>query len=121
MSPITTHVLDVSKGRPASGITVRLSVETGGDWKQLSEKTTDGDGRVKDLLAEGSLAAGTYRLEFVLTEYFRSQNVESFYPAAAITFVVKNPSEHYHVPLLLSPFGQHLSRLTTGSSAILIR
>jgi 5-hydroxyisourate hydrolase len=105
MSPITTHVLDVSRGRPASGVPVALRVEDGGAWKLLSEKATDGDGRVKDLLEEGALAAGTYRLEFALTEYFREQNVESFYPAAAITFVVKNPGEHYHVPLLLSPFG----------------
>jgi 5-hydroxyisourate hydrolase len=84
---------------------VRLLRETDGDWQALSEKRTDADGRVKDLLAAGTLTAGTYRLEFALTEYFRAQNVESFYPEAAITFVVKNPSEHHHVPLLLSPFG----------------
>lgn len=104
-SPITTHVLDVSRGRPASGVLVRLTRETDGEWQELSEKRTDSDGRVKDLLAAGTLTAGTYRLEFALTEYFQAQNVESFYPAAAITFVVKNPSEHHHVPLLLSPFG----------------
>jgi 5-hydroxyisourate hydrolase len=105
MSPITTHVLDVSRGRPASGVPVQLSAQDGGGWKLLSEKVTDSDGRVKDLLDEGALVAGMYRLEFALTEYFRGQNVESFYPSAAITFVVKNAGEHYHVPLLLSPFG----------------
>lgn len=104
-SPITTHVLDVSRGRPASDVLVTLSRETDGDWQVLAEKRTDADGRVKDLLDRGTLTAGTYRLEFALAEYFRAQNVESFYPAAAITFVVKDPSEHYHVPLLLSPFG----------------
>lgn len=105
MSPITTHVLDVSRGRPASGVPVRLSVEEAGEWKLLSEKATDSDGRVKDLMAEGALGAGTYRLEFALTEYFRAAGVEAFYPAAAITFLVRNEREHYHVPLLLSPFG----------------
>lgn len=105
MSPITTHVLDISKGRPASGIPVRLQAETGGKWLLVSEKVTDADGRIRDLLAEGALTAGTYRLEFSLSEYFQSNGVDAFYPEAAITFVVKNPSEHYHVPLLLSPFG----------------
>lgn len=104
-SPITTHVLDVSRGRPATNVAVRLSRKGDGEWKLLSEKRTDADGRVKDLLQADSLVAGTYRLEFALSEYFREQNVESFYPAATITFIVKNASEHYHVPLLLSPYG----------------
>jgi 5-hydroxyisourate hydrolase len=104
-SPITTHVLDVSRGRPASNVVVQLALETNGEWKVLAEKRTDADGRVKDLLAPGSLVTGTYRLEFLLSEYFRAEGVDSFYPAAAITFFVKNASEHYHVPLLLSPFG----------------
>ncbi len=105
MSPITTHVLDLSEGRPASGVGVRLEARDGDGWKLLAEKVTDADGRVKDLLAEESLAAGTYRLTFAVGDYFREGGVEAFYPEAAISFAVREGSQHYHVPLLLSPFG----------------
>jgi 5-hydroxyisourate hydrolase len=105
-SPITTHVLDISRGRPARGVPVRLlSQRDSSNWQLISDKVTDDDGRIRDLMPEGSLTAGTYRLEFSLSDYFQTNGVDSFYPEASITFVVKNPAEHHHVPLLLSPFG----------------
>ncbi len=107
MSAITTHVLDTSLGRPASGVAVGLELESaGGDWKQVGQGATDADGRVRDLLPDGfALAAGAYRLTFETGPYFAAQGVEAFYRDVTIAFTVSDPAQHYHVPLLLSPFG----------------
>ncbi|MFQ5724486.1 MAG: hydroxyisourate hydrolase [Terriglobia bacterium] len=107
MSGITTHVLDTARGRPAQGVPVALEVEeAGGEWKAVGRGVTDGDGRVKQLLPEGSaLSAGTYRLRFDTQAYFAAQKLESFYPQVTVVFTVRDASQHYHVPLLLSPFG----------------
>ena len=107
MSGITTHVLDLAAGRPASGVQVKLEVYTDDrGWIALSEKLTDAEGRVKELLSPGSrLDPGRYRLTFATGPYFDARGQESFHPEAAITFEVADPSQHYHVPLLVSPFG----------------
>jgi len=105
MSDITTHVLDVSIGRPAAGVPVILEIQKAGDWKELSRGATDSDGRLRHLLAPGSLVKGTYRLNFETEPYFKSVKVEGLYPLIAIVFQVQNAKEHYHIPLLLSPFG----------------
>lgn len=104
--PITTHVLDVSRGQPAAGIVVQLEV-LGADqaWTKLGEGTTDADGRILNLLAREGFTAGQYRLTFAMGAYFQSQNISTFYPQVQIEFAVTAASEHYHVPLLLSPFG----------------
>lgn len=104
-SPITTHVLDVSLGKPAQGIEVRLSRRQGDEWIALAKGETDADGRASQLLAPGSLVAGTHRIDFALEAYFASSGRKSFYPYVEIVFAVEATSEHYHVPLLLSPFG----------------
>jgi len=107
MSGITTHVLDLSVGTPARGVHVVLArLEAGGTWTDLANSRTDRDGRVNTLLSDGSsLTTGVYRLRFGLKAYFVSRGVESFYPEADVTFVVHDAGEHYHVPLLVSPFG----------------
>ena len=107
MSAITTHVLDLSTGKPASGVPVTLEVRGGGaNWKVLGKGTTGADGRLKTLLPAGSrLEAGTYRLQFDLAAYFRAKGAESFYPEASVAFIVRDASQNYHVPLLLSPHG----------------
>ena len=107
MSPITTHVLDLSSGRPARGVAVVLSFRAADDrWDDLALGVTDADGRVGDLLPEGTaLAAGTYRLHSSTQDYFLARGVTSFYPSVDVTFLVDDPSAHFHVPLLLSPFG----------------
>ncbi len=104
-SPITTHVLDVSLGRPAKGIAVRLARAEGASWNELAESETDADGRASRLLPPGSLEAATYRISFELAPYFAASGRKSFYPSVDIVFVVESVVEHYHVPLLLSPFG----------------
>ncbi len=106
MSAITTHVLDTSLGKPAAGVAVTLEAHSGEGWKTLASGTTNADGRLRDLLPEDyKLAAGTYRLRFETAAYFRARGVEGFYPHIEITFAVKDATQHYHVPLLLSPFG----------------
>ncbi|HXN25007.1 MAG TPA: hydroxyisourate hydrolase [Candidatus Dormibacteraeota bacterium] len=107
MSAITSHVLDLSLGKPASGVFVTLELRnTNQNWKVLGSGKTDADGRVKNLLAdEFRLESGTYRIHFDVAEYFRAQNVESFYPEASVVFTVRDSTQHYHVPLLLSPHG----------------
>jgi 5-hydroxyisourate hydrolase len=100
-SPITTHVLDTAKGKPAAGIDVILEFRDSGGWTTLGRGTTDRDGRVADLLAsEYPLMAGTYRLTFATGDWQKG-----FYPEVVVTFSVASTGEHYHVPLLLSPFG----------------
>lgn len=104
-SPITTHVLDVAIGRPARGVAVRLAISEGSSFRELARGETDADGRVTTLLAPGSLTAGTYRITFELASYFAASDRPSFYPHVDIVFTVAATDEHYHVPLLLSPFG----------------
>jgi len=100
-SPITTHVLDTAKGKPASGLGVILEFRDSGGWTVLGRGTTDRDGRVIDLLAPVyPLMAGTYRLTFATGEWQKG-----FYPEICVTFSVISTAEHYHVPLLLSPYG----------------
>ena len=106
MSAITTHILDLSRGQPAKGVAVILEVRVGDGWQVLSGGQTDADGRLKDLLpAHFNLTAGVYRLTFRTSDYFTAQGVESFYPEVTISFIVTDAAAHYHVPLLVSPFG----------------
>jgi 5-hydroxyisourate hydrolase len=103
---LSTHVLDTSVGRPAASVAVQLQRQSGADWTDISTAVTDGDGRVAaPLLSPAPLAAGGYRLTFDVGEYFRARGVESFYSRVSIDFVVRDAAAHYHVPLLLSPYG----------------
>jgi 5-hydroxyisourate hydrolase len=107
MSAITTHVLDVARGRPAASVAVVLDFRAeGGQWHTLGRANTDADGRARNLLpVNHTLAAGVYRLSFDVGSYFRTLGVECFYPSIPIVFEIRAPSENYHLPLLLSPFG----------------
>lgn len=106
MSGITTHVLDVSRGRPAAGIAVTLELETAAGWQPLGKGTTNADGRITNLVSpEMTISAGIYRLVFDTVPYFANRQTESFYPQVIIIFKLADAAQHYHVPLLLSPFG----------------
>lgn len=101
MSTLSTHVLDTALGRPAQGVHVVL--KHGG--AVLGSGTTDADGRVKDIAGSAKLGAGEYSLTFSVADYFRKSSRESFYSDIVITFNVVEGEQHYHVPLLVSPFG----------------
>jgi len=102
---ITTHVLDIARGAPAGGVTVILELRQAGEWTPIGRGSTDGKGRV-DPLTEGAVAPGTYRLTFDIGAYHREFGLSvAFFPEIKITFNVRDPEEHYHLPLLLSPFG----------------
>lgn len=106
VSPITTHVLDTHLGKPAPGLEIQLSKrQDSGSWLLLARGTTDADGRIRDLLAPGSLQPGIYQMRFETQAYFVSRQIPYFYPEAVVTFEIVETSEHYHIPLLLSPFG----------------
>ncbi|PYS88898.1 MAG: hydroxyisourate hydrolase [Acidobacteria bacterium] len=106
MSAITTHILDTSHGRPAANVAVTLELQSDQGWQVLGQGTTDAAGRLKDLLPDDfAFAAGVYRLTFETGAYFAARNIESFYPQVVISFIVRDAAQHYHVPLLLSPFG----------------
>jgi 5-hydroxyisourate hydrolase len=102
MSPITTHILDTATGKPAAGVSVVLEL----DDSSIAEGKTNVDGRITDLLSHGeTFTAGHYRLIFDTGTYYEDRGVECFFREVTISFVVKDPDQHYHVPLLLSPFG----------------
>lgn len=107
MKSISTHVLDTSRGKPVPNIPVTLEMHSGkGQWKELATAVTNAEGRISPLLPKGSiLEAGRYRLTFATSSYFDSQGTKGFYPYISIVFEISEPNEHYHIPLLLSPFG----------------
>lgn|SRR5690242_17352799 len=96
MASLSTHVLDTARGRPASGVPVQLADASG---SVLGDGVTDDDGRIGSL--GDSLAPGAYTVRFDVAAYLP----DGFYPEVAVTFTVAPDEEHYHVPLLLSPFG----------------
>ncbi|MEO7513742.1 MAG: hydroxyisourate hydrolase [Gemmatimonadaceae bacterium] len=105
---MSTHVLDTSGGQPASGVRVSLElVAVGGSARVIAQDTTDADGRIRDVGgAEGVPGPGVYRLRFDTDHHFReSGQGEAFFPEVTITFRVAAGVSHYHVPLLLSPYG----------------
>jgi len=105
MSGITTHVLDTSRGLPAVGIAVSLSVREGSGFRELGRADTDGDGRVRHFVPDPPLLVGTYQLVFDTAGYFRATSREAFYQRVTLEFHVVDVAQHYHVPLLLTPFG----------------
>lgn len=107
MSAITTHVLDLVAGMPATGMAISLwSRDLGESWVHLADGNTDDDGRVGDLLPAGArVEPGVYRLSFQVGDYFAARGEPTFYPSVDITFAVDDSVAHYHVPLLLSRFG----------------
>lgn len=103
MSSISTHILDAALGRPVANVSVQLWQFSQGQSLLLAEKHTDADGRIKHF-TEQALSVGAYQLVFLIADYFSSAQRECFYPKVSIDFSVLEASQHYHVPLLISPF-----------------
>jgi 5-hydroxyisourate hydrolase len=100
---ITTHILDVSIGKPAAGVRVTLAQVSDTSRRQIGSGVTDTDGRLKEL---GSVpGAGVFELTFETGQYFLGRDIRSFHPRITVTVEISDPKQHYHVPLLISPFG----------------
>ncbi|MBS1626370.1 MAG: hydroxyisourate hydrolase [Bacteroidetes bacterium] len=105
MSQITTHILDTSVGTPAKNVCIQLQSFQNNQWQTIAQGRTNNDGRIADLLPPNkNLQPSTYKMIFYCGEYYQQQNIKTFYPMIEILFNTFN-EEHYHVPLLLNPFG----------------
>jgi 5-hydroxyisourate hydrolase len=105
MSQITTHILDTTQGKPAVGVNIVLYRQQKVEWVEIASGSTNKDGRISDLLnKEQMLQPGIYKMKFETQSYFDQQAVQTFYPFIEIIFYITT-GEHYHVPLLLNPFG----------------
>ena len=111
-SPITTHVLDTHLGKAAAHVPVSLWRQNDQEWTLLASGSTDEDGRNRSLLKPNDFINGVYQIRFDTKTYHDAQGVEGFYPEAVISFYVKDASQHYHVPLLISPFAYSTYRGT---------
>ena len=112
MNSISTHVLDTARGTPAVGVSVTLEIHSDEGWRKAGTGVTNQDGRVIDLLVGVSLKSGRYRLTFDTRSYLAQFATTPFFPEVAIVFEVQDAKRHYHVPLLLSPFGYSTYRGT---------
>ena len=105
MSAITTHVLDTSLGKPAEGLTISLEVQSGDAWAPIGRGVTNADGRVPNLMQAGALEVARYRITFATGDYLAATDRQGFYPSVTVVFDITDAAQHYHVPLLLSPYG----------------
>lgn len=103
---LSSHILDVSKGMPAPGVTIKLEKynEKTNVWSFVQEKVTDKSGRVPDFLPNDKSNLGIYKLTYMTSDYFKKMKEESFYPWVEVVFEITN-GEHYHVPITLSAYG----------------
>lgn len=105
MSQITTHILDTTKGKPVTGVRISIYQGENDTWTEITWGVTNNDGRITDLLrSDMTLQRGIYKLRFETKDYFDKEQIPTFYPYVEIVFDVTS-DEHYHIPLLLSPFG----------------
>jgi 5-hydroxyisourate hydrolase len=102
---LSTHILDTALGRPVANISLTLSELQADSWISLGHGVTDTDGRCKTLLGDAPLRAATYKIHFATANYFAAQNLNPLYPCIEITFTVTDPTQHHHIPLLLTANG----------------
>ncbi|WP_336777656.1 hydroxyisourate hydrolase [Pantoea sp. USHLN256] len=105
-NPLSVHVLNLQTGSPTSGIEVELDQKQNNNWVKLATGKTDSNGRISALFPEDKTAsAGSYRVVFKTGDYYKMSNQKTFFPEIPVEFNMENNGEHYHIPLLLSPFG----------------
>ena len=105
-NPLSVHVLNLENGLPSPGVNVTLEKHVGKEWQSMSQGVTNEQGRIGELFpAKQTLEAGEYRVVFKTGEYFKKVGRDTFFPEIPVIFEVKNVDQHYHIPLLLSPYG----------------
>jgi 5-hydroxyisourate hydrolase len=102
---LSTHILDTALGRPAANVALTLSQLDAETWRTIGTGHTDADGRCKTLLGDRPLTVATYRLRFHTAPYFDALNLPSLYPYVEIVFTITDPTQHHHIPLLLTANG----------------
>ena len=104
MTSVSTHILDTALGRPAAGVPVGLECWAGNAWQDVGGAVTGPDGRITGFPPVETFATAPCRLLFAVRDYLVTHHQTGFFPEITIAFVAE-PGQHYHVPLLLSPFG----------------
>ncbi|MCU1728005.1 hydroxyisourate hydrolase [Pseudomonas sp. 7P_10.2_Bac1] len=105
-NPLSVHVLNLENGLPSPGVNVTLEKHVGQTWQLLNQGVTNEQGRIGELFpAQKALETGEYRVVFKTGEYFKKEGRDTFFPEIPVIFEVKNADQHYHIPLLLSPYG----------------
>ncbi|MFK4134600.1 hydroxyisourate hydrolase [Pseudomonas luteola] len=105
-NPLSVHVLNLETGVPSSGVNVTLERHIGEAWQPLAQGTTNEQGRIAELYpSDKPLQKGEYRVVFKTGEYYKKTGHETFFPEIPVIFEVKQTDQHYHIPLLLSPYG----------------
>ncbi|EIK67399.1 hydroxyisourate hydrolase [Pseudomonas synxantha BG33R] len=105
-NPLSVHVLNLENGLPSAGVSVTLEQHVGDQWQSLSQGVTNQQGRIAELFpADQSMKPGEYRVVFKTGDYYKKANRETFFPEVPVIFQVKQVDQHYHIPLLLSPYG----------------
>jgi 5-hydroxyisourate hydrolase len=106
MNRISTHVLDLARGKPAIGVPIELQQQdASGNWRILNAARTDQEGRCQQLMLGPDLPSGVYRLRFDTSSYFATQRIDCLYPVVEVTFQVREGESHFHLPLLLTANG----------------
>jgi 5-hydroxyisourate hydrolase len=105
-NPLSVHVLNLQDGLPSPGVSVILEKQNGDDWSKLNTGTTNEQGRITALYPEGkTLETGTYRVTFKTGDWFKEHQSATFFPEIPVIFAADGSVPHYHIPLLLSPYG----------------
>ena len=105
-NPLSVHILDLENGLPTAGVTVTLEQKMDKDWRQLASAVTNAQGRITDMYPAGqALVAGDYRIVFKTGEHYAALKKSTFFPEIPVQFHVDKVDQHYHIPLLLSPYG----------------
>ncbi|EPW9666384.1 hydroxyisourate hydrolase [Campylobacter coli] len=106
---LSTHILDINSGQPASNVKVELyNLDQNRQWVKISEKFTKKNGRIADFPPyekTENRSFGVYKLKFYTKDYYISHKVDSFYPFVEVSFELLKDQKHYHIPITLSPFG----------------
>ncbi len=105
MRSVSTHILDTTFGKPAPNVPVLLEKRVRENWEKAGGGFTDADGRIRDLVPEGQLEVATYRITFDTAAYYHLHDIQCFYPEVSVMFQIRDVESHYHVPLLVSPYG----------------
>lgn len=105
-NPLSVHVLNLENGLPSADVKVTLEAQQNEKWVELNSKSTNENGRITDLYPEGkTLQKGVYKVTFQTGDWFKSKNQRSFFPEVPVVFVIDGTVDHYHIPLLISPYG----------------